>query len=140
MCRDLRWGWWDTCDVFRHVRAPTGRRLVGVEAVIDKDLASAMLAADLGADALLIVTDVDAVYAGLEDTPAASNSASDAQGDFAGERVRGWVHGAQSSSCLRVRRRDRRSRRDRVDYRHAALLRCEAGTSVTPGTEGLEFY
>jgi carbamate kinase len=42
---------------------PAGRRLTGVEAVIDKDLASALLAADLHADALLIVTDVDAVYA-----------------------------------------------------------------------------
>jgi carbamate kinase len=43
---------------------PAGRKLVGVEAVIDKDLASALLAKDLKADALLIVTDVDAVYAG----------------------------------------------------------------------------
>jgi carbamate kinase len=43
--------------------APPGRRLTGVEAVIDKDLASAVLAADLHADALLIITDVDAVYA-----------------------------------------------------------------------------
>jgi carbamate kinase len=42
--------------------APAGRRLTGVEAVIDKDLASAVLAADLHADALLIITDVDAVY------------------------------------------------------------------------------
>jgi carbamate kinase len=42
---------------------PAGRRLTGVEAVIDKDLASALLAADIHADALLIVTDVDAVYA-----------------------------------------------------------------------------
>ncbi len=42
---------------------PAGRRLVGVEAVIDKDLASALLAVDLRADALLIATDVDAVYA-----------------------------------------------------------------------------
>jgi carbamate kinase len=42
---------------------PAGRRLTGVEAVIDKDLASALLATDLHADALLIVTDVDAVYA-----------------------------------------------------------------------------
>jgi hypothetical protein len=41
-----------------------GRRLVGVEAVIDKDLASALLAVDLGADALAIVTGVDAVYLG----------------------------------------------------------------------------
>jgi carbamate kinase len=31
--------------------------------VIDKDLCSALLAADLGADLLLIATDVDAVYA-----------------------------------------------------------------------------
>ena len=44
--------------------APAGRRLHGVEAVIDKDLASALLAIELGADALLIVTDVDAVYEG----------------------------------------------------------------------------
>ena len=43
---------------------PAGRRLVGVEAVIDKDLASARLAMDLGADYLAIVTDVDAVYSG----------------------------------------------------------------------------
>ena len=42
---------------------PAGRRLTGVEAVIDKDLASAVLAADLDAHALLIITDVDAVYA-----------------------------------------------------------------------------
>jgi carbamate kinase len=37
--------------------------LVGVEAVIDKDLAAALLATELGADALLLLTDVDAVYA-----------------------------------------------------------------------------
>lgn len=36
--------------------------LVGVEAVIDKDAASALLARQLGADALLLLTDVDAVY------------------------------------------------------------------------------
>ena len=42
---------------------PAGKRLVGIEAVIDKDLASALLAVDLKADALVIVTDVDAVYA-----------------------------------------------------------------------------
>jgi carbamate kinase len=36
--------------------------LVGVEAVIDKDLASASLALGVGAQALLMLTDVDAVY------------------------------------------------------------------------------
>jgi carbamate kinase len=37
--------------------------LEGVDAVIDKDLAAAVLARDLGASLLLILTDVDAVYA-----------------------------------------------------------------------------
>jgi len=36
--------------------------LLGVEAVIDKDLASSLLARELKADALLMLTDVDAVY------------------------------------------------------------------------------
>lgn len=35
----------------------------GVEAVIDKDLASALLAGDLGVDLLVLATDVEAVYA-----------------------------------------------------------------------------
>ncbi len=36
--------------------------MTGIEAVIDKDAASALLAQQLGADALLLLTDVDAVY------------------------------------------------------------------------------
>ena len=36
--------------------------MTGIEAVIDKDAASALLACQLGADALLLLTDVDAVY------------------------------------------------------------------------------
>jgi carbamate kinase len=36
--------------------------LLGVEAVIDKDLASALLARQLGADHLMLLTDVDGVY------------------------------------------------------------------------------
>jgi len=42
--------------------APGTHTLVGVEAVIDKDRASAVLAGDLGADLLVIATDVEAVY------------------------------------------------------------------------------
>jgi carbamate kinase len=40
------------------------RTLVGVEAVIDKDLASQLLARDVGADLLVMATDVDGVYTG----------------------------------------------------------------------------
>jgi len=36
--------------------------LMGIEAVIDKDLSSALLARELGADILLMLTDVDGVY------------------------------------------------------------------------------
>jgi carbamate kinase len=43
-------------------RAADGRSLEGVDAVIDKDLSSALLAQELGADRLVIATDVDAVY------------------------------------------------------------------------------
>ena len=39
-----------------------GKKYLGVEAVIDKDLASACLAYSIDADQLLIITDVDAVY------------------------------------------------------------------------------
>ncbi len=38
--------------------------LEGVDAVVDKDLAAAVLARDLGAELFLILTDVDAVYTG----------------------------------------------------------------------------
>ena len=38
--------------------------LEGVDAVVDKDLAAAVLARELGAELFLILTDVDAVYAG----------------------------------------------------------------------------
>ena len=43
--------------------------LIGVEAVIDKDMASALLAGDLKADACLMLTDVDAVYRDWGETP-----------------------------------------------------------------------
>lgn len=44
--------------------AGDGQTLVGVDAVIDKDLASALLAFELEADFLIMATDVDAVYTG----------------------------------------------------------------------------
>lgn len=40
-------------------------RIEGIEGVIDKDLASAMLAREVGADALIIVTDVPCAYLGF---------------------------------------------------------------------------
>jgi carbamate kinase len=42
-----------------------GEHLAGVDAVIDKDRASSLLARDLGADRLVILTEVPAVYSGF---------------------------------------------------------------------------
>jgi len=44
------------------IRSEKGEKIEGREAVIDKDLASERLATEIGADVLLILTDVDAVY------------------------------------------------------------------------------
>jgi carbamate kinase len=44
------------------VRTGIGHQMAGIDAVIDKDLCSVLLATGLEADALVIATDVDAVY------------------------------------------------------------------------------
>ena len=55
--------------------------LVGVEAVIDKDLASELLAEDVAADLFVMATDVDGVYVGW---------ASPSSGGWTGSRRRNW--------------------------------------------------
>jgi carbamate kinase len=47
----------------------SGGQLTGVEAVIDKDLTSALLATELAADSLLLLTDVPAVYERWDPSP-----------------------------------------------------------------------
>ena len=42
-----------------------GRQLIGIEAVIDKDRASALLARDVGADILIMASDASAVFVGF---------------------------------------------------------------------------
>jgi carbamate kinase len=110
--------------------APAGRRLVGVEAVIDKDLASALLAVDLHADVLAIVTDVDAVYSGWgtpeqqairSATPAWLTGSEFAAGSM-GPKVR--------AACEFVQRTGRMAAIGSIDDT-AALVRGEAGTTVS---------
>jgi carbamate kinase len=117
--------------------APAGRQLVGVEAVIDKDLASALLARDLHADALAIVTDVEAVYdewgkpeqrAIRRATPEALGDAEFAAGSM-GPKVKAACSFVEETSGLAVIG-------SIVDT--PALLRGEAGTVVTRDADGLE--
>jgi carbamate kinase len=98
--------------------APAGRRLVGVEAVIVKDLASALLAAALGTDVLAIVTDVDAVYSdwGTPQQAAIRRGSPEALGrtEFAaGSRDRRCGPRARPSSRPAGWRRSARSRTPR---------------------------
>jgi len=116
---------------------PAGRRLVGVEAVIDKDLASALLAKDLRADALAIVTDVDAVYSGWgtpeqrairRATPEALAESEFAAGSM-GPKVR--------AACQFVEETGGIAAIGSISDT-PALLTGEAGTLVTPDADGLE--
>jgi carbamate kinase len=116
---------------------PAGRRLVGVEGVIDKDLASALLAIDIEAELLVIVTDVDAAYAdwGTPEqrpirraTPAALADAGFAEGSM-GPKVR--------AACEFVERTGNRAVIGSINDT-PALVRCEAGTVVALDAAGIE--
>jgi carbamate kinase len=111
---------------------PAGRRLVGVEAVIDKDLASALLAVDLEADVLAIVTDVDAVYSGWgtpEQRPIhTATPAALADSEFAAGSMGPKVRAAREF----VQRTGRMAAIGSIADT-AALVRGEAGTIVTLG-------
>jgi carbamate kinase len=117
--------------------AVPGRRLEGVEAVIDKDMASALLAVDVEADVLAIITDVDAAYLGwgtpqqraiARASPAALEQAGFAEGSM-GPKV--------TAACSFVRETDRVAVIGSIADT-GALVRGEAGTVVTNDADGLE--
>jgi carbamate kinase len=116
---------------------PAGRRLVGVEAVIDKDLASALLARDLRADALAIVTDVDAVYSdwGKPEQRAIRRATPEA---LAGtEFAAGSMGPKVRAACIFVEETGGLAAIGSISDT-PALLRGEAGTIVTREADGLE--
>jgi carbamate kinase len=116
---------------------PAGRRLVGVEAVIDKDLASALLARDLHADALVIATDVDAVYTGFgtpeqaairRASPAALREQRFAEGSMGPKVEAACLFAEQTGGSAAIG--------SIADI--GALLVGEAGTTVTTAATGIE--
>jgi carbamate kinase len=117
--------------------APAGRRLRGVEAVIDKDLASALLAMEIGADALVIVTDVDAVYAdwgtpkqrAIHSTTPSKLATSEFAAGSMGPKVR--------AACWFVERTGGFAGIGSIDDTEG-LLRGDAGTRVAPDSAGTD--
>ena len=78
--------------------------LAGIDAVIDKDLAAALLAKELGADALLILTDVPKAYIGYgtpEQTALDRVSASEMRAYAAAGHFKAGSMGPKVEACLR---------------------------------------
>jgi carbamate kinase len=110
--------------------SPAGRTLVGVEAVIDKDLASALLATDLHADVLLIVTDVDAVYEGWG-TPEQRAIRRASADELSGSSFAAGSMGPKvRAACQFVQATGKRAVIGSTTDT-PALLRGEAGTTIT---------
>jgi carbamate kinase len=113
------------------VVAEASGTLRGVEAVVDKDLTAALLAEAVNADALLLLTDVDAVIDGFgtpdarpirHATPAELRARSFAAGSM-GPKV--------EAACRFVEATGKMAAIGRLDAA-AALLRREAGTNISP--------
>ena len=106
----------------------------GIDAVVDKDLAAAVLARDLGASLLLILTDVDAVYADWgtpEQRPLARLSADEAERmDRAGAFGEGSMAPKIRASIDFARRTGGRAIITELG-RGRAAVRGEAGTTIT---------
>jgi carbamate kinase len=110
----------------------------GVEAVIDKDLASALLAIDLRVDTLVLATDVDGVYSGygtpaqrpsVRATPLGLRSHAFAPGSM-GPKVEAASHFVERTGARAVI-----GSLDQVD----ALLGGRAGTQVLPDGPELQY-
>jgi carbamate kinase len=114
------------------------RHLVGIECVIDKDLATELLARDLGADLLVMLTDADAVYvdwgkptqkAIRRATPEALGKMSFAAGSM-GPKV--------DAACRFARATGKRAAiGELADL--ARIIAGEAGTTIARGPTGIEY-
>jgi len=115
---------------------PGTRTLVGVEAVVDKDLASAVLAREVDADRFVVATDADAVYVdwGRPDQRAVAAAHPDALGSLAfaagsmGPKVGAVVEFARSTG--------REAWIGALDDL-AGVLRGESGTRVSTQVDGI---
>jgi carbamate kinase len=118
---------------------PGTRTLVGVEAVVDKDLASSLMAQLIDADEFVVATDADAVYVGWETAQqrALSRVSPDqlATMDFPDGSMGPKVNAA-SDFVLTTKRPARIGGLSSLP----AVLRGEAGTVVVHGQGVAEFY
>lgn len=111
----------------------------GVEAVVDKDLTSALLAVELHADALLLLTDVDAVEDGWR-TPHARTIRT---GSVGAMRDQGFAPGSMGpkveAACRFAEATGKPAAIGRLEEAER-ILAGEAGTTIVSGASPLEFW
>lgn len=113
------------------VRTQSGR-FEGIECVIDKDLSSALLAEYLDAHCLLMLTDVDAVYAGFGTPQAQAIRRTSASELGAMDFPAGSMGPKVEAACRFARGDGRRACIGRLDDVEN-ILAGHAGTTVIPG-------
>ena len=108
--------------------------LVGVEAVIDKDLASELLARQVHADLFVMATDVDAVYADWGTPQQRALGRVSAAELRAGEFPAGSMGPKVEAACRFVEATGGRAAIGSLDHIQQ-IVDGEMGTQVVPGTE-----
>jgi carbamate kinase len=122
---------------------PTARdesgKLHGIEAVIDKDLASELLARDLDADLYLMATDVDAVYAGWGTPAQRAIRAATPDAIRAFEFPAGSMGPKVQAACLFAERTGRKAVIGSLSDL-PGILAGTAGSTVSASVSGLEWH
>ncbi len=115
-----------------------GAGLHGVEAVIDKDLSSTLLATELGADRLLLLTDVDAVVADWPEPARRAIRRASSEALRALDLDPGSIGPKVEAACRFVEATGRPAAIGALGNA-AQILRGSSGTTVAAGTELLEY-
>jgi len=116
------------------------RELVGVEAVIDKDLASSLLASGIAADYFIMATDADAAYVdwGKPTQRAIARAHPDAMDELSGEFAAGSMRPKVQAACEFARASGHRAVIGGLaDI--AQMLAGEAGTIVSTQEPGITY-
>ena len=116
----------------------TPRKLVGIECVIDKDLATELLARELGADLYVMLTDADAVYTdwGKPTQRAIRSAAPDALSAL--PFAAGSMGPKVDAACRFARSTGKRAAIGELSQL-SQILAGEAGTTIDPAATGIVY-
>ncbi|HMN77829.1 MAG TPA: carbamate kinase [Burkholderiaceae bacterium] len=114
------------------------RKLVGVECVIDKDLATELLARELGADLYVMLTDADAVYEGWGTSTQRAIRRASPEALSAMRFAAGSMGPKVDAACRFVRATGKRAAIGELSQL-GAILAGQAGTTVESAATGIEY-